>query len=183
MTGIPLQSPSPCSNRAVPTDELQTASRMMLVNVSSLPSTVARNMCRSTNQHCRTFRYFGYITWTIADHRTVDNNDKGSNIMHRAGSVSVQLPLTSMQLNMQYFCGMGTPSYALNVTHIIESTSELGRRLRNLVIHDNDPRNLHELISGRQLSLYSIYRWYGRDLNLFFVCNIPWYLWLAFYAC
>lgn len=120
------------------------------------------------NQSRRTFQYMGCITWTIADGRTGHDDDDDS-LAYRKGSITFRLPFTSTQLSMNYFGGIGTPSYALNVNHIIEDRSELGRRLWELMSPGSDLKELHELISGRELSIYSVLRSHYQETNIYFV--------------
>jgi hypothetical protein len=90
-------------------------------------------------------------------------------VAHRKGRITFRLPFTSTQLRMHYDGGMGTPSCALNVTQVIDRYSELGRRLFTIIRPNGDPEKLRELISSRELSIYSVYRFGSLECNLFFV--------------
>lgn len=139
----------------------------MLVNRASSQSIVSRHGRQSMNQLRRTSQYMGCITWTIADGRTGYDDD--DSLAYRKGSITFRLPFTSTQLSMHYFGGIGAPSYALNVNHIIEDRSELGRRLWDLMSPGSDLKELHELISGRELSIYSVFRSHSQETNIYFV--------------
>lgn len=152
-----------------------------MVNSASSHSVVARNTQRATIQQCRTFRYLGYITWTTAEGWTGYENDNV--IAHRKGCITFRLPFTSTQLRMQYISGMGTPSYALNVTHIIQDQSKLGRRVFDIMTDEGDPGQLHRLLSGRELSLYSIIRAGSEEINLFFVSMTRYTMCIVLHGC
>lgn len=140
----------------------------MLVTIPSSQPTVARNIRRPSHQHSRTFRYLGYITWTVNDSWIGDEDDDPSRVAHRKRSITFRLPFTSTRLSMYYQCDLGTPSYALNVSHVIEVHSELGRQL--IAVMGGSPRELQKLLSGRKLSLYSLFKTRSGENNLFFVC-------------
>lgn len=174
MTTIPLQSPSLSSTRIQLMGESpkkERTSNTTLADYTSPESTTARNIRRATNQQSRTFQYLKYITWTITDGWIGgDEDDDNDSIAHRKGSITFRLPFTSTQLSMHYDDGMGAPTYALNVTHVIEEHSELGRQVWALMRPWSDPQELHKLVSGRELSIYSVFRSCSRETNLFFVC-------------
>lgn len=172
MTTRPIQALTLSSNSTQhmnESSEPQRSPSTTLPAFTASPPAVARNIRQATSRHCRSFRYLGYITWTIADDCTGDDDDNVNRFAHRKGSISFKLPFTSTQLRMHYFGGMGTPSYALNVTHVIEERSELGRRLRSLMSSEDGTGVLNRLISERELSLYSIVKHQDREMNLFFV--------------
>lgn len=139
----------------------------MLVTIPSSQTTVARNIPRSTDHNRHTVRYLGYITWTVNDSWIGDEHDDPNRIAHRKGSITFQLPFTSTRLSIHYQCGLGTPSYALNVSHVIEKHSELGRQLQAVMC--GSLRELQKLLSGRKLSLYSLVKSHSGEINLFFV--------------
>ncbi|KAG8161627.1 hypothetical protein KVR01_008614 [Diaporthe batatas] len=131
---------------------------------------MAQEIRRTPRKRNRTFRYLGGITWVTSDTwNGGDESDGDNHIAHREGRITFRLPYTSKELTIYYAHGMGTPSYALNVVHIIELNSKLGLRLWQLMTHGSDVDKLHKLISKRKLSLYSILRHSDRDLNLFFL--------------
>lgn len=170
MTTIPLQSPSLSSTRIQLMDEspkLERTSNTTLADYTSPQSTIARSIRRATNQQSRTFQYLSYITWTITDGWI--GGDEDNSMAHRKGSITFRLPFTSTQLSVHYDGGMGAPTYALNVTHVIEEHSELGRKVWALMRPWSDPGELHRLVSGRELSIYSVFRSWSRETNLFFV--------------
>lgn len=135
--------------------------------IPNLQPTVARNIRRPTHQHRGTFRYLGHITWTVTDSRIGDGDDDPNRVAHRKGYIIFRLPFTSTRLNMHYQCGLGTLSYALNVSHVIEQHSELGSQLRAVMV--GKPTELQKLLSGRKLSLYSLFKTRFGEMNLFFV--------------
>lgn len=186
MTSMPLQ-PTTLSKNGVQlmdgASESETTSTTTLVNSACSQSNVAQSFRRRTNQQCRTFQYLGCITWTITDGWTGDENDNVNHMTYRKGCITFPLPFTSTQLSMHYYDGMGTPSYALNVTHIIPNESKLGRRLWGLMRPGADPQALHELVSRRELSLYSIFQFGDQEYNLFFVRIMPWPMWFALRGC
>lgn len=145
-------------------------SNTMLVTIPYLQPTVARNIRRTTDNNFHTFRYLGYITWTVNDSWIKDVDGNPRRIAHRKGSITFRLPLTSTRLRMHYQCGLGTPSYALNVSHVIEEHSELGSQLQ--AVMGGSPRELQRLLSGRKLSIYSLFKTRFGEMNLFFV-RIP----------
>lgn len=176
-TLVPARPSSLSSNDIEVMDEspkIDTGSSPLLNNSAPSQYAVAK-FRRSRNQQYRTFRYLGYITWTITDGWIGDDDDDDANhIAYRKGRITFQLPFTSTQYSMHYDGGMGTPSYALNVAHIIDKSSALGRRLFRLMRPDGNPEELRELISSRKLSIYSVYRWDDEDFNLFFVGIMRW---------
>lgn len=150
------------------------SSNTALLNCVSQQPIVSLSLRRETNQQRRTSRYLGCITWTTTDGRIGDDDD-GNSIAYRKASIAFRLPFTSSQLSVHYVGGMGTPSYALNVTHIIEDNSDLSKRLWDLMSPGRDPKELCELISGRELSIYSVIRGSGsREMTLFFVRITRW---------
>lgn len=176
MTAKPLQSLLP-SNHGIPamgqSFQPEKSSKTTLSNRAPSQPIVSLNIHRATKQQCRTSRYLGCITWTIADGRIGDDDDV-NRIAFRKTSIAFRLPFTSSQLRVHYVGGMGTPSYALNVTHIIEDKTELNQRLWGLMSPRQDPKRLHELISARELSIYSVIRDGSREMNLFFVRITRW---------
>lgn len=172
MKTIPLQSSSLSSTGIQPMDESpkpKTISDTNPADCATPRSIMARNIRRATNQRSFTFQYLRYITWTIADGWIEEEDDEANGITHRKGSITFRLPFTSTQLNMHYDGGMGAPTYALNVTHVIEEHSELGKQVWALMRPWSDPGELHRLVSGRELSLYSVFRSCFRETSLFFV--------------
>lgn len=109
----------------------------------------------------------GGVTWTVTDGWTGDEGDIVNRMAHRKGSIAFRLPFTSTELSMHYHGSMGTPSYALNVTHVIEEYTELESQLWAAM--RGDLEKLHRLISERKLSLYSLLRTRAGEMNLFFV--------------
>lgn len=149
---------------------MEGASNTTLADYTSAKSTMARNIQRAINQQNRTFQYLSYITWTITDDEIWRAGDGDNNsIANRKGSITFRLPFTSTRLSLHYDGGMGAPTYALNVTHVIEEHSELGRKVWALMRPWSDPGELHRLVSGRELSIYSVFRSWSRETNLFFV--------------
>lgn len=163
----PPPQPSGGGELVIPSSIPETASVATSAGMSSSQLSAVLSTQRTTNKQCHTSRYFGYITWTTVESRDKDN--KTNPAPHKKGLVIFRLPFTAIQLDLHYTCGMGTPSYALNVTHVIENTTELGKQLDDLMISKGDPKELHRLISERQLSLYSLFSIYNREMNLFFV--------------
>jgi hypothetical protein len=140
---------------------------------------VNRKVRGPRSQQSRTFRYLGYITWTVTDGRIGGGDEGDDNRMaYRKGRITIRLPCTSTQLNMHFNSGVGSPSYALNVTQVIERHSELGERIWGLM-RDGGEKSLHEMISKRELSIYSVLRKDVREMNLFFVRERQWYLLLV----
>lgn len=142
-------------------------SNTMLATIPNLQTTVARNIRGPTHQHRRTFRYLGYISWTVNNSWIGDGDHDPNRIAYRKGAITFRLPFTSTRLSVHYQCGLGTPSYALNVSHVIEEHSELGRQLRTMM--RGNTRELQRLLSVRQLSLYSLFKTPLGEMNLFFV--------------
>lgn len=171
MTATPLRLLSPSNHGSQLTGKSSKpmeSSNSMLVNCDSSQSIVPRNGRQAMNQRRHTSQYMGCIAWTIADGRTGhDNND--DSLAYRKGSITFRLPFTTTQLSMHYVSGMGAPSYALNVTHIIEDRSELGRRLWGLISPRSELKELHKMISGGELSIYSVFRSQSRETNIYFV--------------
>lgn len=171
MTATPLHSLAPsnyCSHLLGKSRQPEKYSDTTLANRASSPVTVSLDTRRVTNQQSRTSRYFGFITWTVAERPIEDENYLKSTV-YRKESITIRLPFTSTQLRMHYFGGMGTPSYTLNVTHVIEDESDLGHKLHVLMRPGGDVKELHELVSARKLSIYSVYRRGRNEMNLFFV--------------
>lgn len=171
MTATPLHLLAPsnyCSHLLGKSRQPEKYSDTTLANRASSPATVSLDTRRVTNQQSRTSGYFGFITWTVAERRIGNENDVKSTV-YRKESITIRLPFTSTQLRIHYFGGMGTPSYTLNVTHVIEDESKLGHKLCLLMRPGGDVKELHELISGRKLSIYSVYRRGSNEMNLFFV--------------
>ncbi|KAK2605471.1 hypothetical protein N8I77_008305 [Diaporthe amygdali] len=150
----------------VPSSAPETASVDTSAAISSSQLSAVLSTQSTTDKQRHTSRYLGHITWTTVE--IIDKDSKTKSVPHRKGLVTIRLPFTAMQLDLHYNCGMGTPSYALNVTHVIDYTTELGEQLSDLMIDQSDPKELHRLISERQLSLYSLYRMHNRETNLFF---------------
>lgn len=115
-------------------------------------------------------RYMGLVTWTTVESWTEDQSDGSKLMPDRRGAISLQVPFSSIQVDLHYTQFMGTPSYALNIIHVIECRSELEQDIRIVMLCQDLPK-LKELLSDRQLSIYSIYN--GR--SLFFMCvDIRW---------
>lgn len=176
LTSSPQQLLSLSSNGTELTNEflnLEGPSRTVPKDSLASQCTLRRKAQQSRNQQSRTFRYLGYVSWTITDDWIGDDDeDDAGRVAHRTGSIAVRLPRTSTLINLQYHVGIGTPSYALNVVHIIEMYSDLGQRLWQLMEPGSDRRKLHELVSERKLSIYSRIRLRDWEMNLFFVCFI-----------
>lgn len=150
--------------------KLETSSSTLFKDSAPSQYALDQKFRRAKNQQCRTFRYLDYITWTTTDGWIGDDDDDDANrIAYRKGRITFRLPFTTTQYSMHYGGGMGTPSYALNVAHIIDQHSQLGSRLYRFMCPSADPKELHELISSRKLSIYSVYRCGYHDFNLFFV--------------
>lgn len=170
MTAGPPQAALLSNNRIDPVDKSHKSeeiSSTMLATIPSSQPTVARYVRRNTDHNRHTFRYLGYITWTVNDSWIGDEDGDPSRIAHRKGSITFRLPFTSTRLSMHYQCGLGTPSYALNVSHIIEEHSELGSQLQ--AVMGGSLRQLQRLLSRRKLSLYSLFKTHSGEMNLFFV--------------
>lgn len=171
MTAGPPQAALLSNNRIDPMDKshkFEEIPSTMLVTVPSSQLTVARSIRRTIDHNRHTFRYLGYITWTVNDSWIGDEDGDPNRIAHRKGSITFQLPFTSTRLSIHYQCGLGTPSYALNVSHVIENHSELGRQLQ--AVMRGSLKELQKLLSGRKLSLYSLVKNHSGEMNLFFVC-------------
>lgn len=183
---MPLQATSPLSNGIHQMDEtpdLETTSNSTLVDSACSQCNVARSIWRPRNQRRRTFRYLGCITWTVTEGWVGNDDDDVNDMTHNRRCITFQLPFTSTQLSMHYYGGIGTPSYALNVTHIIEEYSELSFRIWKIMRPGGDPEELHDLVSRRKLSLYSMYRYHDQEFNLFFVRIMQRATWFALRGC
>lgn len=113
-------------------------------------------------------RYMGLVTWTTVESWTEDQSDGSKLMPGRRGDISLQVPFSSIQVGLHYTQFMGTPSYALNIIHVIERRSELEQYIRFVMICQHLPR-LKQLLSDRHLSIYStLYN--GK--SLFFVSEI-----------
>lgn len=170
MTARPPQAALLSDNEIDPVDKShksQEISDAMLVTIPSSQPPVARNIRRPTHQHRRTFRYLGYISWTVSNSWIGDGDHDPNRIAHRKGAITFRLPFTSTRLSVHYQCGLGTPSYALNVSHVIEEHSELGRQLGTVM--RGSTRELQGLLSEQKISLYSLFKTHSGEINLFFV--------------
>lgn len=186
-TFIPAQPPSPSSNRVELLDKSPSPERgsSMSLRISEpSPYVVDRRSRRVQHHKCRTFRYLGCITYTITEGWIGDDGENDADrTAYRKGHITFRLPLTSTEYSIHYDVGIGNPSYALNVAHIIDEHSELGQRLHMLMWPDADTQELQEMISKRELSIYSVYRWEDEDVNLFFVSITQGSLWFALSEC
>lgn len=114
-------------------------------------------------------RYLGLVTWTTAETWSEDPSDDLRSVTERRGSITLQVPLSSVQIDFHYTLFMGTPSYALNVNHVIDPYSELGQQIGDIMVRRRDLPKLRRLLSDRKLSVYSLYR----GSNLFSVSVVP----------
>lgn len=64
---------------------------------------------------------------------------------------------------------MGSPSFALNVTHNIESHTELAKQLEQLFTSERSLEVLKSLLAERKFSIYSSYSDEYEQTNLFFL--------------
>lgn len=122
---------------------------------------------KATRERRHSYRYMGLVTWTTVDTWTEDQGEDLTLMPERRGNITLQLPFSSVQVDFHYKKFMGTPSYALNVTHIIDPCSDLGRQIHTLV-SCRDLIELKQLLSRRKLSIYSSYN----GASLFYVSVI-----------
>lgn len=113
-------------------------------------------------------RYMGLVTWTTIESWHEDYGEDDKSTPCRRGNIQVRLPFSSVEVDFQYTHFMGSPSYALNINHIIDRSSELGRKIADLISGDRDLLELKKLLSNRELSLYSVV-W--NEANLFYVSS------------
>ncbi|KAI6386624.1 hypothetical protein MCOR32_000920 [Pyricularia oryzae] len=81
-------------------------------------------------------------------------------ITDEATEYLIKLPLVPYQIALQLRRSSGMPlTYSLNVTHVIQASTPLGRELSALFHHkegEDDLRGLQSLLSSRRISLYSM---------------------------
>ncbi|KAK7737790.1 hypothetical protein SLS53_006410 [Cytospora paraplurivora] len=121
---------------------------------------------KTMRERSQSSRYMGFVTWTTIESWHGEHGEDHKSIPGRRGIIQVRLPLSSVKVDFHYTHFMGTPSYALNINHIIDRTSELGIKIGDLFRSDErDLLKLKKLLSNRELSLYSVV-W--NDANLFY---------------
>lgn len=109
----------------------------------------------------------GLLTWQTLEHDRDDPHDELDSRPDSWMAIALRLPLTSYRMDFSYVSMMGTPSYALNITHIIEQNSSLYNLVRTIMLHDRSLPGLQILLSERRISIYSK----CGDMNLFYVSN------------
>lgn len=115
---------------------------------------VFRRKARREKRHRS--RYMGLVTWTTVESWIEDQGDGSKLMPDRRGDVSLKVPFSSIQIDFHYTQFMGTPSYALNINHVIDENSGLAVEIRS-VMYLGDLPKLKELLSDRQMSIYSTY--------------------------
>lgn len=142
------------------------------ISALSLPSGVApykREFGQATTVSRYSNQYLGIVTWTIIEKRVEDQSDDVRLEPDRRGHINLRVPFSSVQVNFHYNQSMGAPSYALNINHVIDPTSEVGIQFRNLMWGTRDLLQLKRLLSERKLSIYSLFE----GSSLFYVSTVP----------
>lgn len=120
---------------------------------------------KATREKRHSSRYMGLVTWTTIDTSVEDGHGKDSEMMpNRKGNITLRLPFSSVRFDFYYSQSMGSPSYALNINHVIDRWSELELELQDIMFKQNLV-GLKRLLSDRKLSIYSCIS----DSNLFYV--------------
>lgn len=119
-------------------------------------------------KHRHPARCFGLFRWESIQEQSQDDPAQRH---FKQELIVVNIPLSSTRLNFQYSWVMGTPSYALNVTHVIEESSNLGDEVTDLFRERKCLGELRKMLSDRKLSLYSVWKQHddGRCTNPFYV--------------
>lgn len=82
--------------------------------------------------------------------------------------MALQLPLSSVRVEFHYTRFVGIPSYAFNISHVVDPRSKLGAQLHSIMGRGTDLSSLKQLLSEGKLSIYSLYR----GAKLFYVSMI-----------
>ncbi|ROW12760.1 hypothetical protein VMCG_00085 [Cytospora schulzeri] len=96
--------------------------------LSPLPATslFKGKVSKAMREKRRSSRYMGLVTWTTVETWNEGQSDDDFMFMpNRRGNITLQVPFSSVQVNLHYTHVMGTPSYALNIDHVIDPESEL----------------------------------------------------------
>ncbi|KUI56991.1 hypothetical protein VP1G_04245 [Cytospora mali] len=110
---------------------------------------------RASRKKRHSSRNMGLITWTTVETWAEAQDDAFGMPPERSGNITLRLPFTSVQLDLHYTQFLGTPSYALNINHIIDTYSGLGYQITDL-FYGRDLLGLKKLLSERELSIYSV---------------------------
>lgn len=117
--------------------------------------------------YCLSMPYLGTVPWEIARYEQTDDHEDDWVLEHTLSdyriTLTLRLPLSSSQLDFRILYGMGGPSCALCITHIIAPESELERSINDVMFRTQDVAGLHRLFVTKKLSIYSE----NRDCNLF----------------
>lgn len=100
------------------------------------------------------------LSWETVEPTSADSVDGPSSSIKVF--LTVRLPLTSLQIEFCYNSSLGTPSCAMNITHIIDQHSILGDHVFDSM---SSLPELQRLLSERKISIYSLVG----DLDLFWV--------------
>lgn len=114
------------------------------------------NANKATREKRHFSTYMGLVTWTTVKSWNDGQSDDSKLMPDRRGKITLQVPFCSVQVDFHYTQFMGTPSYALNINHVIDPSSDFGNYIFSLVLQEDLPR-LKKLLSDRKLSIYSLY--------------------------
>lgn len=111
-------------------------------------------------RHSLSLFYLGTVTWeTVQDLPYADDYEDHTDWVSRTPLqrmiINFRLPFTSSEVNFQYTYGIGSPSYAMVITHIVEPGSELDERIQYVMLRAPNIADLNKLFSAKSLSLYS----------------------------
>lgn len=115
----------------------------------------------------RSSQYLGLVTWTTVDTWVEAEGDDLTLTPERRGNIALQLPFSSVQVDFHYTRFVGTPSYALNINHVVDPRSKLGAQLHSIMERGTDLSGLKQLLSEGKLTIYSSYR----GASLFYVSD------------
>lgn len=131
---------------------MSTLPPLPVVALSTRSAAKVMSKLRSSSQ------YLGLVTWTTTETWVEDGCECAESMPDRRGKITLRLPFTSVKVNFDYTQCMGAPSYALNITHVIDESSELGQQIANIRWLGNSLPVWQRLFSDRKLSIYSVYR-------------------------
>lgn len=111
-------------------------------------------------KHCFFLFYFGtVIRETVNDQHADDLESREALAWVRRRptfkvTVTFCLPFTSSRVDFREIYGIGSPSYAMVITHVIEPCSELGQWIEDIMLKTQDTADLNKLFSTNKLSIY-----------------------------
>lgn len=108
-------------------------------------------------KHCFSLFYSGTAIWeTVNDQHADDleNREALAWVRRRPASkvtVTFRLPFTSSRVDFRYIYGMGSPSCAMVITHVIAPRSKLEQLIEDIMFATQGTADLDELFFNQEV--------------------------------